>query len=177
MYDARIMLLRFLTAAAAASFVLIAPLVASAQDAPSYAHPAVPSYGTQDQEIHGRIIGFDGAYVVELRDDRGYVDTVRLHQGTVINPIGLTLGQGMVVSIDGYNAGSYFSANEIDTPYTMYGYVPYYGGRPWYAYGPDVSFGFFFGDGEFRHGREGYFRHDERHFGGDRHGRFEGRHR
>jgi hypothetical protein len=162
MYDARIMILRFLTAAAAASFALITPLVASAQDAPSYAHPAVPSYGTQDQEIHGRIISFDGGYAVQLRDDRGYVDTIRLHPGTVINPIGITLSPGMVVSIDGYNAGPYFSANEIDTPYTLYGPVPYYAGRPWYAYGPDVSLGFYFGDTRWWHGRGEYFRRDRR---------------
>ncbi len=57
----------------------------------------------------------------------------------------------MVVSIDGYNAGSYFSAGEIDTPYTFYGPVPYFAGRPWYAYGSNVSLGFFFGDyGRFR---------------------------
>jgi hypothetical protein len=169
------MLLRFLTAAAAASLALIAPLVASAQDAPSYAHPAVPSYGTQDEEIHGRIIGFDGGYAVQLRDDHGYVDTVRLHQGTVINPIGLTLEPGMVVSIDGYNAGSYFAANEIDTPYTFYGPVPFYEGRPWYAYGPTVSLGFFFGDSHWYRGRAEYVRRPAPRYG-DRRSRDDGRH-
>jgi hypothetical protein len=125
--------------AAVAALALFTPLAAQAQGAPSYA--------TQDQAIHGRVVGFDGGYHLSVRDDRGYVDHVQLHQGTVINPTGLTLAPGMVVSIDGYNSGSYFSANEIDTPYEFYGGVPYYGGYPYWHYGPSVSLGFFFGDG------------------------------
>ncbi len=37
-----------------------------------------------------------------------------MHQGTVINPTGLPLQNGMRVTIYGYNAGSTFAANEID---------------------------------------------------------------
>jgi hypothetical protein len=44
-----------------------------------------------------------------------------------------------VVSILGYNAGSYFAANEIDTPYTLVTGVPYWRGYPWTHYGPTVS--------------------------------------
>ncbi len=156
-----------LLAALGASFALITPLGASAQDTPSYAQPAVPSYGTQDQQIHGRILGFDGGYAVQVRDDNGYVDNIRLHQGTVINPTGLTLASGMVVSVNGYNAGSYFSANEIDTPYALYGPVPYYAGRPWYDYGPSISLGFFFQGGDWWRG--GYYRRPD--YGGVWHGR------
>jgi hypothetical protein len=71
----------------------------------------------------------------------------------VINPTGLTLAPGMVVSIDGYNAGGYFAANEVDTPYTYYEGVPYYYGHPWFYYGPSVSLGFFFGGGGWHGGR------------------------
>ncbi len=39
-----------------------------------------------------------------------------LHQGTIINPTGLTLEPGMNVTIDGYADGSNFDAMEIDTP-------------------------------------------------------------
>jgi len=146
------MTIRLLAALGAANIALILPLAALAQDDPTYAQPAdgqyaqagVPSYATQDQQIHGRVVGFDGGYNLQVRDDKGYVDNVRLHQGTVINPTGLTLAAGMVVSVNGYSQGSYFAANEIDTPYQLYGPVPYYGGHPWFYYGSGVSLGFFF---------------------------------
>ncbi len=109
---------------------------------------------SDDAQIHGRILGFDGAYALTVRDERGFLDNVQLHQGTIINPTGLTLAPGMVVSIIGYNAGPYFAANEIDTPYVYYGGVPYYQGHPWNYYGPSVSFGFYFGNG-------GWWHHDD----------------
>jgi hypothetical protein len=52
----------------------------------------------------------------------------------------------------GYNAGPYFAANEIDTPYTFYAGYPYYAGHPWNYYGPSVSLGFFFGNNGWWHG-------------------------
>ncbi len=146
---------RFLAAALAASLtILAAPLAALAQDEPSYAG-GQPSYATQDEQIHGRIVSFDGAYALQVRDDRGFIDNVQLHQGTIINPTGLTLTSGMVVAIHGYNSGSFFAANEVDTPYTMYGEVPYYSGHPWYYWGPSISLGFFFGSGGWWRG--GYY--------------------
>jgi hypothetical protein len=152
------MIIRLLAALGAANFALILPLAASAQNGPpppSYAQPGMPSYATQDQQIHGRIASFDGGYNLQVRDDKGYLDNVRLHQGTVINPTGLTLAPGMVVSVNGYSQGSFFSANEIDTPYTLYGPVPYYAGHPWFYYGAGVSLGFFFGSNGWWHG--GYY--------------------
>jgi hypothetical protein len=111
-----------------------------------------PSYAARDEQIHGRITSFDGAYALQVRDDHGNLDNVRLHEGTVINPTGITLAPGMVVSVDGYNAGSYFAANEVDTPYTVYGGLPYYLGHPWYSYGPAVSLNTFFGRPGWWHG-------------------------
>jgi hypothetical protein len=130
------------TAALAALALSIPAIPAFAQDAPpSYAQP------TQDDlQIRGRIVDFDGGYNVSVRDDQGNIDNVQLHEGTIINPTGLTLAPGMVVSILGFNGGSYFAANEIDTPYAVTAGVPYYLGRPWNAYGPSVSLGFFFGN-------------------------------
>jgi len=145
--------------AAVAAIGLLAPISAAAQDMPSYAQSA-----PQDQQVRGRIASFDGAYDLTVRDDNGYIDNVRLHQGTIINPTGLTLAPGMVVSILGYNAGPFFAANEVDTPYTYYGGVPYYYGHPWWFYGPTVSLGFFFGNGGWWHG--GYFGHPVRYYGG-----------
>jgi hypothetical protein len=110
-----------------AALTLTAPLAAGAQTTPSYAESG------GDAQIRGRVVDFDGGFGLRVRDDRGYIDNVQLHPGTIINPTGLTLAPGMVVSVLGYNAGSSFAANEIDTPYTFYGNVPYYGGEPWSA--------------------------------------------
>jgi hypothetical protein len=133
-------------AALAFAPLALAPGAALAQPVPSYAHPS------EDEQIRGRVTGFDGGYNLTVRDDRGYIDNVRLHPGTIINPTGITLAPGMVVSILGRNAGRHFDANEIDTPYTFYGGVPYYYGHPWYYYGPSVNLGFYFGNGGWRHG-------------------------
>jgi hypothetical protein len=85
-----------------------------------------------------------------VHDSKGYMDTVRLHKGTVINPTGIKLEPGFRVTIMGHPAGSVFVANEIDTPYHMVGYPGYYGYPYWgypYYWGPAVNFGFGFGWG------------------------------
>ncbi len=87
-----------------------------------------------------------------VRDEQGHLDRVVLHEGTIINPTGLTLADGMVVSILGYNAGPYFAANEIDTPYSMYGDIPYYQGRQWSYYDTGYDLGFFFENAGWWHG-------------------------
>jgi hypothetical protein len=113
---------------------------------PSYASP-LPTYATAEQTIHGRIASIDGQYSLTVHDDNGYLDTIALHHGTIINPTGLTLAPGMSVTIIGYNGGSAFVANEIDTPYTYAGPFPttvYYGPGWWYpgfAYGYGPSYG------------------------------------
>jgi hypothetical protein len=108
-----------------------APIAASAQQppsaplagpAPSYARPAANG----EETIQGRINRFDGKYHLEVADVRGFIDNVDLHQGTVINPTGLALQSGMAVTIMGYNRGHSFAANEVDTPYGTYGFVPGY---------------------------------------------------
>jgi hypothetical protein len=138
-------MLKFFMAAVAA-LTLAAPLAAQAQ--PSYSQP----YPSGEENIHGRIVSFDGGYNLSVRDERGFIDNVQLHQGTIINPTGLTLAPGMVVSILGYNAGPFLAANEIDTPYLFTSGVPYYAGRPWDYYGPSISLGFFFGNTGWWHG-------------------------
>ncbi|HEV3158011.1 MAG TPA: hypothetical protein VGZ00_11765 [Candidatus Baltobacteraceae bacterium] len=138
--------------AALAVLTLAAPVAAQA-DMPSYAQPPPMS---QDEQVRGRVVNFDGGYSLSVRDERGFVDNVRLHPGTIINPTGITIAPGMVVSIVGYNAGDFFAANEVDTPYTYYGGVPYYLGHPWDYYGPSVDLGFYFGRVGWWHGN--YFR-------------------
>jgi len=150
--------MRSILLAAFAAIAILAPITASAQAVPSYAQPVQP-----DQQIRGRIASFDGRYSLTVNDDRGFVDSVQLHDGTIILPTGLTLEPGMVVSILGYNAGGYFAANEVDTPYTNYAGVPYYGGHPWTYWGPTVSLGFFFGNTGWWHGN--YFQGPYHYYG------------
>jgi hypothetical protein len=170
----------FLATCCLVVFAIVAPSVIAAVPSPG---PTLPPYATQDEQIHGRIISFDGQYHLQVRDDHGYIDNVELHPGTIINPTGLKLEPGMVVSINGYTKGKYVEANEIDTPYMLYGGVPYFQGHPWWYYGPSVSLSFFFGGPTWWH-RE-YFLHPIRvergvvvyrnppaiYHGGDWHGR------
>jgi hypothetical protein len=129
-----------LLGAAILSAALITPAIASAQDAPA----------GQDQQIQGTIAAINGTWNITVADANGYADSVDLHQGTIINPTGLTLEPGMNVTIDGYADGSNFDAMEIDTPYQYQGPAPvavYYGSGisyPGYnaGWGPSFSLAF-----------------------------------
>ena len=66
------------------------------------------------ETIHGRIATIDDADALQVNDDRGFVDSVRLQPGAVINPKGTRLVPGMTVTISGVNRGSVFGANQID---------------------------------------------------------------
>jgi hypothetical protein len=127
-----------LLGAAILSAALITPAIASAQD---YA-PA-----GQDQQIQGTVASINGTWDITVADANGYADSVALHQGTIINPTGLTLEPGMSVTIDGYADGPNFDAMEIETPYQYSGPAPvamYYGPGSWYpgyaaGWGPSFS--------------------------------------
>ncbi|MDB5092333.1 MAG: hypothetical protein JWO85_434 [Candidatus Eremiobacteraeota bacterium] len=121
-----------LSASALAIVALISPLTAHAQDLPTYAPPGA---GSNDPFVTGRIQSIDGKFHLTVLDQRGVVDSVQLHQGTIINPSGLSLAPGMSVTITGFGAGSSFNANEIDTPYSYDG--------PVYPPGYGYDFGFF----------------------------------
>jgi hypothetical protein len=127
-------------AAALGMAAFSAPLAAFAQQMPA-APPAgpPPSYARHatngEEKIHGRIDSFEGKYHLNVHDDRGFIDSVDMHQGTVINPTGLALQPGMAVTIIGYNRGRSFAANEIDTAYASYGV-------PAYPYPVSVGIGF-----------------------------------
>ncbi len=134
------------TVAAAAAIGLGSASVAGAQTVDPPAAPAAPvappSYATPvaGETISGHITAVTGKYTLELRDTRGFVDNVTLHPGTIINPRGLTLAAGMQVTINGANAGTTFTANQIDAPYTV-ALVPGYGFGP--AFGPPgIGLGF-----------------------------------
>jgi hypothetical protein len=137
-------MIRFLTGAVTAAGLagaLAAPVLAQ-PSSPSYAQR--PTYASTEETIHGRVVSFDGGYDLRVRDERGFVDNVRLHQGTVISPTGLTLAAGMTVTIYGQNRGSFFAANEIDTPYHQQALVPVYPVYPYPYWGPSYRFGFHF---------------------------------
>ena len=140
-----------LAATALAIAGLVLPTFAAAQDMPSYAQP------NRDETIHGRVSSVNGTFNISVRDDRGFIDNVELHQGTIINPTGLTLEPGMNVTIIGIPNGGEFDANEIDTPYHYGGPVPapvylgpgwWYPGFP-YGYGPAFGLTLVFGGGGF----------------------------
>lgn len=123
--------------ASVAAIALFTPLVASAQDV---------AYGG-DQQIQGTVTSINGAWNITVADTNGYRDSVALHQGTIINPTGLTLAPGMNVTINGYADGADFDATQIDTPYQYSGPAPtavYYGAGEWYpgyaaGWGPSFS--------------------------------------
>jgi hypothetical protein len=135
----------------------IGPLAASAET-PSYANPAIAGTDT----IRGTIASVNGKYNISVRDERGFIDNVTLHDGTIINPTGLTLAPGQAVTIDGTANGPTLIANEIDTPYSDYAYP--YAGYPYGYPGPVFGVGFGFGD----RGHFGFH-------GGGFHGGFHGR--
>jgi hypothetical protein len=152
--------------AAAATFSTLAlPMTAAADSVPSYA-------ANGGETIHGRIASVPGKYDIYVRDDRGYVDHVVLHDGTVINPTGLTLAAGDTVTIMGGNQGSVFRADEVDTPYAEApqsndydgagdvdaGFPVGYGSPYGYGYGYPGFGGLYFGGGYYGGGyyRGGY---------------------
>jgi len=123
-------------AGAAALAIAVGPLAANAQ-APSYAlNPATT--------ITGTVASVNGKYAISVRDDRGFIDNVSLHDGTIINPTGLTLAPGEQVTIEGSPAGGTFVADEINTPYSSYAAYPYpgYAARPYPAVSLGIGFGF-----------------------------------
>jgi hypothetical protein len=146
-------------AALSAAACLALPSVAGAQN------NGYPSYAVASQQsVKGTISGFNGQYTVFVQDEKGYTDNIQLHDGTVINPTGLRLQEGMRVTVYGYPNGSVFQAYRIDTqlpanygyqggygqggygyggdPYGGYGYGGYgYGGYPGYGYGNGYGYG------------------------------------
>ena len=69
--------------------------------------------GAYGETLHGTIVSVDGAGNLELRDDRGFVDSVRLDPNVDVAPPGVQLQPGMRVTISGANAGSVFAAESI----------------------------------------------------------------
>jgi hypothetical protein len=113
-----------------AALVLVTAAPVNALAAANYAAQPGP-------HIQGTIASITGKYSIEVRTPSGMLDNVSLHQGTIINPTGITLEPGFRVRIYGYPDNGAFVANEIDTPYhyNQVGYVPapYWGAGYWGA--------------------------------------------
>jgi hypothetical protein len=75
---------------------------------------ARPPYAVQVETMRGQIIFFDGRFALQVRDPRGFVDNVQLHEGTVIHPTGLRLRAGMPVAVTGSPRGQLLVATEVD---------------------------------------------------------------
>ncbi len=123
-------------AAALAIGLAVLPDRAWAQGVPSYGRPSAAA----EETIHGRIESILGPFAIVVRDDRGFLDSVALRQGTIINPRGLRLAVGMSVTIVGYNAGATFSAIEIDAPYDYDAGASAYGAYGYDDYGLASAF-------------------------------------
>jgi hypothetical protein len=104
------------------AFPLAVRAQADSSGIPSYAQPVAPA--VEEETIHGRIASVDGPDGLQVNDDRGFVDNVRLDQHTAINPPGTRLLPGMTVSIVGVNRGSAFAASRIDLPRQGAGVAP-----------------------------------------------------
>ena len=93
---------------------LAAPAVAQANEivvtTPSYA-VAVGAPFIGDHEVRGTVTYFN-AFTMTVRAD-GREVPVHLHQGTIINPRGLTLNPGMYIRVFGFWANGNFQADRI----------------------------------------------------------------
>jgi len=151
MLNMKNILTKRLLGVAVAAAALITPAIASAQNLPTYASEGA------GQQIQGSITAINGTWNITVADANGYSDSVELHQGTIINPTGLTLEPGMNVTVEGYPDGPNFDAMEIDTPYQYAGPAPvavYYGPGSWYpgyasGWGPSFSLVFDAGSNRF----------------------------
>jgi len=85
-----------------------APVVAQAQPI-VVEQPGAPFVGTH--ELRGTVTYFN-AFTMDVRA-AGEVVPVHLHQGTIINPTGLTLHQGMYIRVFGFWANGNFQADRI----------------------------------------------------------------
>jgi hypothetical protein len=96
---------RSIFAAGAFALLLTAPLLASAEP---------------QSRIIGTVADFHGKFGLVVRDMRGALTEITLHQGTIIKPEGLRLERGMAVSIAGQAADQTFAATEIVAPFAQW---------------------------------------------------------
>ena len=93
-------------------------LVLAALVIPAVASADVTSTATQSNKdtLNGVVSAINGKYSLTVRNDRGELENVTLHQGTVILPTGLRLQPQIQVNVVGHADGNTFDADEIDAP-------------------------------------------------------------
>ena len=69
--------------------------------------------GPAAETITGTVSTVNDADTIDVNDARGFVDSVRLQQDTVIFPSGSRIEPGMAITIVGVNRGKFFAANQI----------------------------------------------------------------
>jgi hypothetical protein len=144
--------------------VAAAALLAFACTPGAFAQDRVPSYATAPPEtIHGTIAAITGKFTLTLNDERGFQDSVTLHDGTVIEPAGVSLAVGQEVTITGKTDGPTFDASEVDTDgaagYDAAGVDPGAGYAGGLAYGAYPSYVLPMGNGLYYYGNgvNGYY--------------------
>jgi hypothetical protein len=91
---------------AAAAAPMFGFYIASPVQVAAYPGPQIERY-----RVRGRVAYFN-RFVMNLWS-QGREVRVNLHQGTIIQPLGLTLQPGMFVAVDGYWAPGGFHADRI----------------------------------------------------------------
>lgn len=81
---------------------------------------ALPASAEPQGRIVGTVADFHGKFGLVVRDQRGALAHVTLHQGTIIKPEGLRLERGMVVTIVGQAVAQTFAAAEIVAPFEQW---------------------------------------------------------
>ncbi len=96
--------------------IVTSSLIVATLAIPLAASAAMTDNNTSTQMVSGVIRSIDGKYGLTVRDNRGSLDSVTLHKGTIINPTGAELRQGLPVTIIGRAGGSSFDADTINAP-------------------------------------------------------------
>jgi hypothetical protein len=76
----------------------------------------LPVAALADTPLSGVITSIDGKSALTVRENRGALDRVMLHTGTIINPTGVRLVPGTAVTIIGHANGGAYDADTIDAP-------------------------------------------------------------
>jgi hypothetical protein len=98
---------------------MLAALLAGAGAIASTAAPAAAQYAPyaygpyQRQNVVNGIVTYFYQFNMTIQAPSGAIIPVQLHQGTIINPLGLSLAPGMPVTVRGYWANGAFFANRI----------------------------------------------------------------
>jgi hypothetical protein len=87
-----------------------------AVDFPTPFRVCPPGAGEDGHTLCAVVTSIDSKYGLTVRDERGALKSVTLHQGTIIDPTGFELKPGTPVYVVGSIAGGTFDADRIEAP-------------------------------------------------------------